>query len=92
MHDIFHVSMLRKYIPNPVLVVEYEHLGIEEELTYEEKPVRILDHNEKFLRTKTIPIVKVLWRNQGVKDASWEAEQDMRNRYPHFFEEHVCTL
>jgi hypothetical protein len=62
--------MLRKYIPNADLVVEYEPLGIEGELTYEEKPVRILDRNEQVLCTKTIPIVKVLWRNHGQEEAS----------------------
>jgi hypothetical protein len=51
-----------------------------------EEPVRIVDKKEQVLRTKTIPIVKVLWRNQGMEEASWEAEHDMRSRYPHLFE------
>jgi hypothetical protein len=88
-HDLFHVSMLRKYICNPDLIVEYEPLGIEEELTYKEKPVRILNRKDQVLCTKTIPIIKVLWRNHGVEEASWEAEEDMRNCYPHLFEDHV---
>jgi hypothetical protein len=90
MHDVFHVSMLRKYIPNPDLVIAYEPLEIQEGLTYKEVPVQILDRKEQVLRTKTIPIVKVLWRNHGVEEASWEAEMDMRNRYPHLFEESSC--
>jgi len=84
--------MLRKYIPNPELVIEYEPLGIEEELTYEEKPIRILDCNEQVLHTMTIPIVKVLWRKHGVEEASLEAEHDMRNCYSHLFEDHVLIL
>jgi hypothetical protein len=91
-HDVFHVSMLRKYVPNPELVIEYEPLGIEEELTYEEKPIRILDRNEQVLHTMTIPIVKVLWRKHGVEEASLEAEHDMRNCYSHLFEDHVLIL
>jgi hypothetical protein len=51
-----------------------------------EKPVRIVDKKEQVLRTKTIPIVKVLWRNIGVEKASWEAEHDMRSRYSYLFE------
>jgi hypothetical protein len=66
--------MLRKYIPYLDLVVEYKPLGIGEELTYEEKPIRILDRNEQVLSTKTIPIVQALWCNHGVEEASWEAE------------------
>jgi hypothetical protein len=45
-HDIFHVSMLRKYIPNPDVVVEYKPLGIQEGLTYIEEPVKIVDKNK----------------------------------------------
>jgi hypothetical protein len=85
-HDVFHVSMLRKYIANPEVIVEYEPLKIQEELSYVEEPVKIVDKKEQVIRTKTIPIVKVLWRNHGVEEASWEAEHDMRSRYPHLFE------
>jgi hypothetical protein len=70
-YDIFHMSMLRKYIANPDIIVEYESLKIEEGLTYVEEPVKIVDEKEQVLRTKMIPIVKVLWRNHGVEEASW---------------------
>jgi hypothetical protein len=66
-HDVFHLSMLRKYISNLDMVVEYEPLKIQEGLTYEEELVKIMDKKEQVLRTKTIPIVKVLWRNHGVR-------------------------
>jgi hypothetical protein len=85
MHDVFHVSMLRKYIANPDVIVEYELLEIQEGLTYMEEPVRIVDKKEQVLHNKTIRIVKVLWRNHGV-EASWEVEHDMWSRYPHLFE------
>jgi hypothetical protein len=71
MHDVFHVSMLRKYIANPDVIVEYEQLEIQEGLTYMEELVRIVDKKEQVLRNKTIPIVKVLWRNHGVEE-SWK--------------------
>lgn len=70
MHDVFHVSMLRKYIPNPYVVIEYEPLEIQEGLAYEEMHVRIMDHKEQVLRTKRIPIAKVLWHNRGVEEAT----------------------
>jgi hypothetical protein len=69
-HDVFHVSMLRKYIANLDVIVEYELLEIQEGLTYVEEPVKIVDKNEQVLRTKKISIVKVLWRNHGVEEAS----------------------
>jgi hypothetical protein len=70
MHDVIHVSMLRKYISNPNVIVEYEPLEIQKGLTYVEELVKIVDKKEQVVRTKTIPIVKVLWRNHGVKEAS----------------------
>jgi hypothetical protein len=86
-HDVFHVSTLRKHIPDPLQVVNFKPLRVQENLTYEEMPIQIMDRKEKQLRTKTIPLVKVLWRNHGVEEASWELEQKMRNRYPHLFED-----
>jgi hypothetical protein len=80
-HDVFHMSMLRKYIANPNVIVEYEPLEIQEGLIYVEETVKIMDKKEQVLRIKTIPIVKVLWRNHGVEEASWEAEHDMWSRY-----------
>jgi hypothetical protein len=78
--------MLRKYIANPDMIIEYKPLEIQEGLTYIKEPMKIVDKKEQVLRTKTIPIVKVLWCNHGVEEASWEAEHNMRSRYPHLFE------
>jgi hypothetical protein len=82
----FHMSMLRKYIANPIIIVEYEPLKIHEGLTYIKEPVKIVDKKEQVQCTKTIPIVKVMWSNHGAEEALWEAEQDMRSHYPHLFE------
>ena len=85
-HDVFHVSMLRKHIANPDVNMEYEPWEIQVGLTYVEELMKIVDKKDRVLRTKTIPIVKVLWRNHGVEEASWEAEHNMQSRYPHLFE------
>ena len=60
-----------------------EGLGVGEDLYYEEIPVEILDRQVKRLRNKEIATVKVLWRNHLVEGATWEAEADVRSRYPH---------
>jgi hypothetical protein len=73
-HDIFHVSMLWKYITNPDDIVEYQPLGIQEGLTYVEELVEIMDQKEQMMCTKMIANVKVLWHKHGVREASWEAE------------------
>ncbi|KAL0560443.1 hypothetical protein IC582_000848 [Cucumis melo] len=86
-HDVFHVSMLRKYVPDPSHVVDYEPLEIDENLSYTEQPVEVLAREVKTLRNKEIPLVKVLWRNHRIEEATWEHEDDMRSRYPELFEE-----
>jgi hypothetical protein len=48
--------------------------------------MKIVGRKEQVLRTKTIPIFKVLWLNHGVEEVSWEAEHDMRIHYSHLFE------
>ncbi|KAL0546671.1 hypothetical protein IC582_016583 [Cucumis melo] len=86
-HDVFHVSMLRTYVSDPSHVVDYEPLEIDENLSYVEQPVEVLAREVKTLRNKQIPLVKVLWRNHRVEEATWEREDDMRSRYPELFEE-----
>ena len=78
-HDVFHVSMLRKYIPDPSHVLTEQPVEIQENLTYEEEPVQILDRQEQVLRNKTIPLVKVLWRSHSIEEATWETEAQMRH-------------
>ncbi|KAL0534136.1 hypothetical protein IC582_028417 [Cucumis melo] len=86
-HDVFHVSMLRKYVSDPSHVVDYEPLEIDENLSYTEQPVEVLAREVKMLRNRMIPLVKVLWWNHRVEEATWEREDDMRARYPELFEE-----
>jgi hypothetical protein len=85
-HNVFHISMLRKYVPDPTHVLESEPLQIQSNMTYKETLTRILDRREQVLRNKTISLVKVLWSNHSVKEASWELEESMREKYPYLFE------
>ena len=84
-HNVFHISMLRKYVSDPTHVLSYEGLELDQDLSYEEKPVHLLDKKDKVLRNKTIPLVKVLWRNSKSEEATWELEADMREKYPELF-------
>ncbi|XP_075633635.1 uncharacterized protein LOC142606121 [Castanea sativa] len=85
-YNVFHVSMLRKYIPDPSHVVDYEPLKLRDDLTYEEQPVKIVDKEQEFKR-RTIHYVKVQWRNQSVRDATWELEDEMKEKYSYRFED-----
>ena len=84
-HGVFHVSMLRKYVSDSTHVLSYENLELDQDLSYEEKPVQVLDWKDKVLWSKTIALVKVMWRNNKVKEATWELELEMRERYPELF-------
>ena len=69
-HDTFHVSMLRKYIPDPSHMLREQLMQLKENLTYEETPVQIVDRKEQVLRSKVIPLFKVLWKNHERKAAT----------------------
>ena len=77
--------MLRKYISDLSYVLNYKPLKIKDNLSYEEVSIQILDQKDQVLRTKTISLVKVLWKNHIVEDASWEWEDEMKWNYPELF-------
>ncbi|RZB70594.1 hypothetical protein D0Y65_035533 [Glycine soja] len=60
LHNVFHVSQLRKYIHDPSHMVELDDVQVRENLTYETLPLRIEDRRTKHLRGKEIPLVKVI--------------------------------
>ena len=59
-HEVFHVSMLRKYTPDPTHVVDWGELVVDADETFEEGPVRVMDSRDQVLRGKTVRLIKVL--------------------------------
>ena len=86
-HNVFHVSMLKKYVADPSHKLNYEPLQLQQDLSYEEVPIKILATEKRELRNRKISLVKVLWRNHTVEEATWEREDEMRNKYPSLFGE-----
>jgi hypothetical protein len=84
-HNVFHVSMLKRYRPDSNHVIEYEPIEVQPDLSYIERPIEILDRKEKVLRNRTVPIVRVLWRNPRVEESTWELESEMKEKYPQLF-------
>ena len=76
-HPVFHISMLRKYISDPSHVLQPQSVEVNEDLTFEEEPVAIVDYQVRQLRSKVIPMVKVLWRSNNVEEHTWEAEAEI---------------
>jgi hypothetical protein len=81
LHDVFHVSQLRKYVSDPSHILEADDIPLKPNVSYQLKPKKILDRGEKTLRNKVIPLVKVLWENIDSSKITWEKEQDMRSTY-----------
>ena len=62
-----------------------EPVTIEQDLSLESRPVRILETSERVLRRKTFKYVKILWTNQTEHEATWELESLMHENYPELF-------
>ena len=84
-HNVFHVSLLKKFNRDTKCTVENESVEIEHDLSYIEQPVSILDRKDKVLRNKTVSLVRVLWKNPKVEESTWELESDMLEKYPQLF-------
>ncbi|XP_012448892.1 uncharacterized protein LOC105772110 [Gossypium raimondii] len=76
-NDVFHVSMLRQYRSNPSHVVSVKEIEVKPDLTFEEESVQILDRDVQILGRKSIPLVKVLWRNHVTEEATWEPKDSI---------------
>ena len=84
-HNVFHISLLRRYRSDPSHVVSSEIIELCPNLTYEEEPIEILAREVKELRNKQIPLVKVLWKNHKTEEGTWESEEIMRQQYLQLF-------
>ncbi|XP_020081360.1 uncharacterized protein LOC109705004 [Ananas comosus] len=86
-HDVFHVSNLRKYVHNSEHILSYILIEIQEDMTYEEFPAFIVDREVRKLGNREISYVKIHWSNHDDREDTWELENVMRERHPHLFEE-----
>ncbi|KAE8664148.1 Detected protein of unknown function [Hibiscus syriacus] len=84
-HDVFHVSMLRRYRPDPNHIIQVENVELRPDLSYEEEPIHILERDERVLRNRRIPMVKVQWSNRGPSEATWETLESMEAQFPQLF-------
>jgi hypothetical protein len=86
-HDVFHVSQLRKclQVPDkPEIFKEIDHTSIDlnSDLTYQERPIRILEEDICLTRRRKIKMYKVQWSNHTEDEATWEREDYLRWEFP----------
>ena len=84
-HEVFHVSMLRRYTPDPAHVVDWGEIEVDTDGTFEEGLMCIVDSQDQVFRHKTVRLVMVLWQHRGVEESTWEREDTMRTTYPFLF-------
>ena len=82
LHDVFHVSMLRRYRSDESHILSMQEIQVHADLSYNEEPKAILAREVKQLRNKQVSLVKVLWKYHGREEATWEPEVTMRAQYP----------
>ncbi|WVZ52811.1 LOW QUALITY PROTEIN: hypothetical protein U9M48_003833 [Paspalum notatum var. saurae] len=84
-HDVFHVSQLKKCLRVPEEQAPLERLEVQEDLTYTEHPVKILDTSERNTRNKKIKMCRVQWSHHTEAEATWEREDELKAAYPALF-------
>jgi hypothetical protein len=82
---MFHVSLLKKYIPNPNHVIDWNVIQVEQDGALQVHLVCILDRKRKHLWNRSIGLVKVHWTWYSPEDTTWEHEDAMWAEYPHIF-------
>jgi hypothetical protein len=83
-HDVFHVSQLKKCFRVPEEQLPVEDLEVQEDLTYIEKPTQILETTDRVTRRITIRMCKVKWGHHS-EEETWEREDDLKAKYPELF-------
>ena len=84
-HNVFHVSQLRRCISPPEKRTAMAEVELANDLTYEERPFRILDQMERVTRSKVRKFYKVQWEHHTESESTWEREEFLQSHYPEWF-------
>jgi hypothetical protein len=85
-HDVFHVSQLKKCVKVPIEIVEKCAIEIEPDLSYIEQPLRILDIKERLTRRRAVKMYKILSDHHTEEEATWETESYLQQNFPDFLQ------
>jgi hypothetical protein len=83
-HNVFHVSQLRKCIKTPTEIIDSQAIEIESDLSYTEHPIRILDTKERSPRRETVRMFKIQWNHHTEEEVTWETESYLQRNFPDF--------
>jgi hypothetical protein len=83
-HNVFHVSQLKRYLKPPTDMVIKDTIPLEPDLTYKAYPIKVLDQQDRVTRNKTTRFYKIQWNEHSEDEATWEREDFLRANYPDF--------
>jgi hypothetical protein len=84
-HDVLQVSQLRCCFKDHIRVVDHEMLDLQEDISYQEYPVRILDEAKHGTLQKNIKFLKIQWSHHSEGEVTWEREDRLCSKYPSLF-------
>jgi hypothetical protein len=84
-HDVLHVSQLKKCLRVPEEQLPMEELNVQGDLTYKEYPIKIVNTLTRVTGNKVIKMCKVQWSHHVEDEATWEQEDELRVEFPHLF-------
>jgi hypothetical protein len=84
-HDVIHVSQLKKCLRVPEEQISMEDLDAKKDLSYQEYPVKILETSKRVTQNKRIKMCKVQWSHHTEEEATWEREEELKAEFPSFF-------
>jgi hypothetical protein len=84
-HNVFHVSQLKKCLQVPDQIVDVDGVELEPDLTYSEYPVRVLDRKDRVTRSRTTKWYRIQWNQHSEEEATWESEDYLLEKFPEFF-------
>ena len=90
-HNIFHVSQLRKCLRVPEKVIDVEKLQLEPNLVYPEYPIKIVDHKTRVTRNQISHFYKVQWSNHSEREATCETEEFVQSKCSELLQTHHGT-
>jgi hypothetical protein len=83
-HNVFHVSQLKKCLRVPDRTIELTYVVLEPDLTYSEHPIRVLDQKDRITRRKTLKFYKIQWNQHSEDEATWETQDFLDKKFPGF--------
>ena len=83
-HDVFHISQLKKCVKIPKEIIEQQDLEIEPDLSYVEYPMKILDSKERSTRREKVRMYKIQWKHHTEEESTWETEHYLQRNFSDF--------